>query len=162
MVLFRQDCRSMGCVAVKWVAASQGRWYTGRKQLNSARMRELVTEENTPLYDSDQPFYCFWHSSVKILWGQTTANAVVLFFISAASSNENSDSLISQYYVNVQKITVVNVWRGLSAVKVFIMFDKVMAFFCKQVKIKHVSPQFSIHLCFGFPLKFKFNWISFV
>lgn len=132
VVLFREDCRFMGCSGVKCVAANWGRSYAGGKKLNSAWVNELVTEANTPPYTADKPFFCFLRSGVKILWGQTTANAVFLFLISAASSNENSDSLISQYYVNVWKITVVDVWRGLSAVKVFIMFDKVMAFFANK------------------------------
>lgn len=92
-------------------------------------MRELGIEENIPLSALYLPFYSFLHSNVKILAGQAIANTVFLFLIPAAGSKENSDSLIRQYYVNVGKITVVDVWRGLSAVKLFMMFDKVTAFF---------------------------------
>ena len=38
---------------VKWVAANWGRSYTGGKKLNSAWMKELVIEENTPPRASD-------------------------------------------------------------------------------------------------------------
>lgn len=51
----------------------------------------------------------FLTPNVKILAGQTITNTVFLFLISAASSKENSVSLISQYYVNVGEITVVDV-----------------------------------------------------
>lgn len=99
----------MGWLGVTWAAANRGRSSTWGKKLNSAWMRELVIEESTPPHASDQSFYCFLHSCVKILGGQTTVNTVVLFLVSAESSNENSDGLISRYYVNVWKITVVDV-----------------------------------------------------
>lgn len=56
VVLFREDCRSMGCGGVKCVAANWCRSYAGGKKLNSAWVKELVTEANTPPYTADKPF----------------------------------------------------------------------------------------------------------